>query len=274
MLVMASAHQARSRRRGGGGGVLKDVSARSCRRTDRGQGGLGVETPPRVALPGTSGHPHALSQNGSRPGAKAPDVGAAIGSTVLRHDVREPTTPRSGGDHLRTSSRFAYFNASPASPDGPDYLALGGPGFRLPALAASNPEVWRRHPGPNREEIRKQTQRFRQHRDAPRIGARRQERPTSRRSSDDPQRQRGARGGWQMNSADTHTHRVSVASPPFTGPPRHVQAPLPRPAAALRHRGTGARAGLEEHLEPRPLLAGFAAADRHHRPAPLRDTRA
>jgi prephenate dehydrogenase len=69
--------------------------------------------------------------------------------------------------HLPHMLAFAYFNAVMTQPAGRDFLSLAGPGFRdFTRIAAGDPAVWRDIMISNREEIIKQTQRFRHALDA------------------------------------------------------------------------------------------------------------
>ena len=62
---------------------------------------------------------------------------------------------------------FAYFSSVVNQPAGRDFLSLAGPGFRdFTRIAASSPEMWRDILVANREEVLKQSQRFRQQLDA------------------------------------------------------------------------------------------------------------
>ena len=127
--------------------------------------------------------------------------------------------------HLPHMLAFAYFNSVSRQPAGSDFLSLGGPGFRdFTRIAASNPEVWRDILMANREEILKQTQRFRHTLDAMehvvKTGNTEALEALIRSASD-------ARAGWQMNAADAEH------APLARGPRADVRDPLSRhPAAA------------------------------------------
>ena len=57
---------------------------------------------------------------------------------------------------------FAYFNSVARQPAGRDYLSLAGPGFRdFTRIAASDSTMWRDVLMSNREEVLKQSMRFR-----------------------------------------------------------------------------------------------------------------
>jgi prephenate dehydrogenase len=98
---------------------------------------------------------------------KATDTWAAIGSHVLRMTPENHDAAFAAVSHLPHLLAFAYFNAVAGQPAGRDYLSLAGPGFRdFTRIAASDPAVWRDVLMSNREEILKQTQRFRHTLDA------------------------------------------------------------------------------------------------------------
>ena len=136
---------------------------------------------------------------------KATDAWSAIGSQVLRMTPENHDAAFAAVSHLPHILAFAYFNSVAGQPAGRDYLSLGGPGFRdFTRIAASNPEVWRDILMANREEILKQTQRFRHTLDAMehvvKTGNTEALEALIRSASD-------ARSGWQMNSATPNTHR-------------------------------------------------------------------
>jgi prephenate dehydrogenase len=136
---------------------------------------------------------------------KATDAWAAIGAQVLRMTPENHDAAFAAVSHLPHILAFAYFNSVARQPAGRDYLSLGGPGFRdFTRIAASNPEVWRDILMANREEILKQTQRFRHTLDAMehvvKTGNTEALEALIRSASD-------ARAAWQMNSATPHTHR-------------------------------------------------------------------
>jgi prephenate dehydrogenase len=136
---------------------------------------------------------------------KATDAWASIGSQVLRMTAENHDAAFAAVSHLPQILAFAYFNAVARQPAGRDFLSLGGPGFRdFTRIAASNPEVWRDILMANREEILKQTQRFRHTLDAMehviKTGNTEALEALIRSASD-------ARASWQMNAATPHTHR-------------------------------------------------------------------
>ncbi len=98
---------------------------------------------------------------------KATDCWAAIGSQVLRMTPENHDAAFAAVSHLPHLLAFAYFNSVAHQPAGRDFLSLAGPGFRdFTRIAASDPAVWRDILMSNREEILKQTLRFRHALDA------------------------------------------------------------------------------------------------------------
>ncbi|MEX8518527.1 MAG: prephenate dehydrogenase [Leptothrix sp. (in: b-proteobacteria)] len=98
---------------------------------------------------------------------KATDVWSAIGCQVLRMTPENHDAAFAAVSHLPHMLAFAYFNAVMTQPAGRDFLSLAGPGFRdFTRIAAGDPAVWRDIMISNREEIIKQTQRFRHALDA------------------------------------------------------------------------------------------------------------
>ena len=136
---------------------------------------------------------------------KATDTWAAIGAQVLRMTPENHDAAFAAVSHLPHLLAFAFFNAVARQPAGRDYLTLGGPGFRdFTRIAASNPAVWRDILMSNREEILKQTQRFRHALDAIEHvihTANTEALEALIRSASE------ARSGWQMNSSTPHTSR-------------------------------------------------------------------
>ena len=98
---------------------------------------------------------------------KATDVWSAIGSQVLLMTPENHDAAFAAVSHLPHLLAFAYFSSVMNQPAGKDFLSLAGPGFRdFTRIAASSPEVWRDVLVANREEVLKQSQRFRQALDA------------------------------------------------------------------------------------------------------------
>jgi prephenate dehydrogenase len=98
---------------------------------------------------------------------KATDVWSAIGAQVLKMTPENHDAAFAAVSHLPHLLAFAYFSAVVNQPAGRDFLSLAGPGFRdFTRIAASNPEMWRDVLLANREEVIKQSQRFRHALDA------------------------------------------------------------------------------------------------------------
>ena len=87
---------------------------------------------------------------------------AAIGADVRQMSAENHDAAFAAVSHLPHLLAFAYFNAMVGQPAGSDYLEMGGPGFRdFTRIAASDPDVWRDILFTNREEVLKQSMRFR-----------------------------------------------------------------------------------------------------------------
>jgi prephenate dehydrogenase len=98
---------------------------------------------------------------------KATDVWSAIGCQVLKMSPDNHDAAFAAVSHLPHLLAFAYFSAVARQPAGNDFLSLAGPGFRdFTRIAASDPAVWRDILISNREEILKQSLRFRHTLDA------------------------------------------------------------------------------------------------------------
>ncbi|HEX5804021.1 MAG TPA: prephenate dehydrogenase, partial [Azospira sp.] len=98
---------------------------------------------------------------------KAADVWTAIGAQVLKMTPENHDAAFAAVSHLPHLLAFAYFSAVSRQPAGEDFLALAGPGFRdFTRIAASDAAVWRDILIANREEILKQSLRFRHTLDA------------------------------------------------------------------------------------------------------------
>ncbi|HNU12584.1 MAG TPA: prephenate dehydrogenase/arogenate dehydrogenase family protein [Rubrivivax sp.] len=103
-----------------------------------------------------------LPQNPPALVQKATDVWSAIGSQVLKMTPENHDAAFAAVSHLPHLLAFAYFSAVVNQPQGRDYLSLAGPGFRdFTRIAASSPEMWRDILVANREEVLRQSQRFR-----------------------------------------------------------------------------------------------------------------
>ena len=130
---------------------------------------------------------------------KATDVWTAIGAQVLRMTPENHDAAFAAVSHLPHLLAFAYFSAIANQPAGRDFLSLAGPGFRdFTRIAASDPSVWRDILLANREEVLKQSQRFRLALDALEhvmlAGNGQALEDLIRNAS-------GARGAWQIGSA-------------------------------------------------------------------------
>jgi prephenate dehydrogenase len=98
---------------------------------------------------------------------KATDVWSALGAQVLKMTAENHDAAFAAVSHLPHLLAFAYFSSVVNQPAGRDFLSLAGPGFRdFTRIAASSPEMWRDILVANREEVLKQSQRFRQQLDA------------------------------------------------------------------------------------------------------------
>jgi prephenate dehydrogenase len=136
---------------------------------------------------------------------RATDCWAAIGSQVLRMTPENHDAAFAAVSHLPHLLAYAYFNSVARHPAGRDYLSLAGPGFRdFTRIAASDVDVWRDILMSNREEVLKQTLRFRHALDAMehamKSGNIEALEDMIRSASD-------ARSGWQMNAAKPNSNR-------------------------------------------------------------------
>ncbi len=136
---------------------------------------------------------------------KATDVWSAIGAQVLRMSPENHDAAFAAVSHLPHLLAFAYFNAVAKQPAGRDFLSLAGPGFRdFTRIAASEPTVWRDILLSNREELLKQSQRFRHALDALehvlKSGNAEALEDLIRGASE-------ARAAWQMNASKPTPHR-------------------------------------------------------------------
>jgi prephenate dehydrogenase len=98
---------------------------------------------------------------------KATDAWSAIGCQVLKMSPENHDAAFAAVSHLPHLLAFAYFSSVSKQPAGRDFLSLAGPGFRdFTRIAAGDPVMWRDVLISNREEILKQSQRFRHTLDA------------------------------------------------------------------------------------------------------------
>jgi prephenate dehydrogenase len=133
------------------------------------------------------------------------DVWSAIGSQVLRMTPENHDAAFAAVSHLPHMLAFAYFNSVARQPAGRDFLSLAGPGFRdFTRIAAGDPTVWRDILLSNREELLKQSLRFRHTLDAMehviKSGNAEALEDLIRGASD-------ARSNWQMNTSKPATNR-------------------------------------------------------------------
>ena len=136
---------------------------------------------------------------------RATDVWAAIGSQVLRMTPENHDAAFAAVSHLPHMLAFSYFNSVAKQPAGRDFLSLAGPGFRdFTRIAASDVAVWRDILMSNREEVLKQTLRFRHTLDAMEHAIK----SGNAEALEDMIRSASeARSGWQMNAAKPNTNR-------------------------------------------------------------------
>ena len=139
-----------------------------------------------------------LAQTSAELVQKATDVWSAIGAQVLRMTPENHDAAFAAVSHLPHLLAFAYFSSVANQPAGRDFMSLAGPGFRdFTRIAASDPAVWRDILMANREEILRQSLRFRHTLDAiehvMRGGNMEALEDLIRKSSE-------ARTGWQMNA--------------------------------------------------------------------------
>ena len=143
---------------------------------------------------------------------KATDVWAAIGAQVLRMTPENHDAAFAAVSHLPHLLAFAYFNAIVNQPAGREYLQLAGPGFRdFTRIAASSPDMWRDVLVANREEVLKQSQRFRQALEALEaalLNANEQALEGLIRQAAE------GRAAWQMGAARTPNNAGSAGMPP------------------------------------------------------------
>ncbi len=92
---------------------------------------------------------------------QAVDVWSALGCRVLKMSPEDHDAAFAAVSHLPHMISFALMNAIAGQPQGQDYLALAGPGFRdFTRIAASEPKVWRDILVSNREELLSQSKIF------------------------------------------------------------------------------------------------------------------
>ena len=136
---------------------------------------------------------------------KATDVWAAMGAQVLRMTPENHDGAFAAVSHLPHMLAFAYFNSVARQPAGRDYLSLAGPGFRdFTRIAASDSTMWRDILMSNREEVLKQSLRFRHTLEAMEHALK----SGNIEALEDMVRSASeARSGWQMNAAKPPSSR-------------------------------------------------------------------
>jgi len=93
---------------------------------------------------------------------RAADTWTALGARVNTMTAENHDAAFAAVSHLPHLLAFAYFTAIANQPAGRDFLELAGPGFRdFTRIAASDPAVWRDILLSNREEVLRQSMRFR-----------------------------------------------------------------------------------------------------------------
>ncbi len=136
---------------------------------------------------------------------RATDCWAAIGSQVLRMTPENHDAAFAAVSHLPHMLAYAYFNSVARQPAGRDYLSLAGPGFRdFTRIAASDVTMWRDVLMANREEVLKQSQRFRHVLEAMELAMK----SGNAEALEDMIRSAAeARSGWQMSSPKPNPNR-------------------------------------------------------------------
>lgn len=136
---------------------------------------------------------------------RATDCWAAIGSQVLRMTPENHDAAFAAVSHLPHMLAYAYFNSVSRQPAGRDFLSLAGPGFRdFTRIAASDVTMWRDVLLSNREEVLKQSLRFRHALEAMELAMK----SGNAEALEDLIRSASeARGGWQMNAAKPSSNR-------------------------------------------------------------------
>jgi prephenate dehydrogenase len=129
---------------------------------------------------------------------RATELWSALGAQVLKMSPENHDAAFAAVSHLPHLLAFAYFSAVVGQPGGREFLDLAGPGFRdFTRIAASDPEVWRDVLLTNREEVLKQSTRFRHTLDALELSLR----SGNSAALEDLIRQTSTqRAAWQMNN--------------------------------------------------------------------------
>jgi prephenate dehydrogenase len=154
---------------------------------------------------------------------KATDVWAAIGAKVLKMTPENHDAAFAAVSHLPHLLAFAYYSAVANQPAGRDFLSLAGPGFRdFTRIAASNPETWRDILVANREEVLKQSQRFRHALDALEHVMREGNADALEGLIRGPAE---GRSNWQMGAARVSSAGAAVTGAPASGTPASSAPP-------------------------------------------------
>ena len=94
---------------------------------------------------------------------RAQDLWVALGCQVKQMSPQDHDAAFAAVSHLPHLLAFAFMNSLSAQAQGPDFLALAGPGFRdFTRIAASEPHMWRDILIANAQEVLTQSQHFQQ----------------------------------------------------------------------------------------------------------------
>jgi prephenate dehydrogenase len=93
---------------------------------------------------------------------RATEVWTALGAQVRQMSAESHDAAFAAVSHLPHLLAFAYFTGILQQKESEEFLALAGPGFRdFTRIAASDPAIWRDILLANREEVLRQSERFR-----------------------------------------------------------------------------------------------------------------
>jgi prephenate dehydrogenase len=94
---------------------------------------------------------------------RARQLWQAVGSRVIEMNPQQHDAAMAAVSHLPHVIAFAAVQALIDQPGGADFMAVAGPGFRdFSRIAASDPHVWRDILLSNRDEVLRQSRRFRE----------------------------------------------------------------------------------------------------------------
>ena len=129
---------------------------------------------------------------------RAAAIWTGVGGVVEQMTPERHDAAFAAVSHLPHLLAFAYVNAMLGQPDGAAHLRLAGPGFRdFTRIAAAEPAVWRDILASNRDEVLRQSTRFREALDAIEQVLRQEDgaavEALIRTAS-------GARSGWQLDA--------------------------------------------------------------------------